>query len=382
MKFRVSQEEFLKILTIVGKSLSSKGNLPILSNVLINASKNKIEIISTNLETAIRVSLNCKVEGEGKTTVSGKTFLEFISQLPPGEIVCEQLGDEVLVSLSKYKGRFPTIAADEFPAIPKIDEGWEIKMGESDFAKAANQVTFCASADEGRPVLTGVLFDANKNNLTIVATDGFRLSFKKIAIKTPEKMGAIKIIVPARAVFAAAKIIEEGSENIDSSEIAVLIAQNFNQIEFKIGSVRFTSRLIEGEFPAWQKIIPESFTTKIKVNKDDFVKLVRIASIFAREAGNIVRLKIEGPSADGAGVLTVLASASQAGSSDAQIPINVSGGGGEIAFNFRYLLEGLGVIEGDEVDFEMIESLNPGRIKGTDEKDSFFHIIMPVRLQT
>lgn len=380
MKFRVSQEEFLKILTTVSKSLSSKTNLPILSNVLITASKNKIEIISTNLETAIRVSLNCKVEGEGKTTVSGKTFLEFISQLPPGEIVCEQLGGEVLASLLKYKGRFPTIAADEFPAIPEIDKGWEIKMGESDFAKAANQVTFCASADEGRPVLTGVLFDANKNNLTTVATDGFRLSFKKIAIKAPEKMGAIKIIVPARAVFAAAKIIEERSGNPDNGEITVLIAQNFNQIEFKIGNVRFTSRLIEGEFPAWQKIIPESFNTKIKADKDDFVKLVRIASIFAREAGSIVRLKIEGSGESG--VLTVLASASQAGSSDVQVPINVSGGGGEIAFNFRYLLEALGIIDGDEVYFEMIESLNPGRIRGTSEKDSFFHIIMPVRLQT
>ena len=140
--------------------------------------------------------------------------------------------------------------------------------------------------------------------------------------------------------------------------------------------------MIEGEFPGWQKIIPGSFTTRARLLKVEFVKLVRIASIFARDSGNIIRLKFESASGSKKGILTVFANAAQVGSSDAQIEAQMSGKGGEIAFNFRYLLEVLSVMDDEEVNFEMIESLNPGRITGADEKDSFFHIIMPVRLQT
>ena len=380
MKFKISQSDFSKTLSAASRSILTKANLPILSNVLISASRNKLEILSTNLETATKASISCKTEIEGKITIPGRTLLEFISQLPEGEVTFEKLGEEVLVSTKGYNARIPTIAPEEFPAIPKIEKGYEVKIKTEDFVKGVDEVAFCAAQDEGRPILTGVLCEFKGGKLSLVATDGYRLSFREIPIEKSPSEKNIKIVVPARAISEVAKVIVENIEG-ETGDLSLVVADSLNQINFKVANVEFTSRLIEGEFPGWQKIIPSSFTTKARLPKSEFIKLVRIAAIFARDSGNIVRLKLESAGASKKGALTVLSSAAQVGSTDAQIEAEMTGEGGEIAFNFRYLLEVLSIIGGEEVNFEMIESLNPGRITATDEKDSFFHIIMPVRLQ-
>jgi len=380
MKFKISQSDFSKTLSAASRSILTKANLPILSNVLISASRNKLEILSTNLETATKASISCKTEIEGKITIPGRTLLEFISQLPEGEVTFEKLGEEVLVSTKGYNARIPTIAPEEFPAIPKIEKGYEVKIKTEDFVKGVDEVAFCAAQDEGRPILTGVLCEFKGGKLSLVATDGYRLSFREIPIEKSPSEKNIKIVVPARAISEVAKVIVENIEG-ETGDLSLVVSDSLNQINFKVANVEFTSRLIEGEFPGWQKIIPSSFTTKARLPKSEFIKLVRIAAIFARDSGNIVRLKLESAGASKKGALTVLSSAAQVGSTDAQIEAEMTGKGGEIAFNFRYLLEVLSIIGGEEVNFEMIESLNPGRITGIDEKDSFFHIIMPVRLQ-
>ena len=331
------------------------------------------------METATKASTSCQTEIEGKITIPGRTLLEFVSQLPEGEVTFEKLGEEVLISTKGYNARIPTIAPEEFPAIPKIEKGDEVKIKTEDFVRGVAEVAFCAAQDEGRPILTGVLCEFKGNKLSLVATDGYRLSFREIPIEKSPGEKNIKIVVPARAVSEVAKVIIENLDGDD--QLSLVIADSLNQINFKVGNVEFTSRLIEGEFPGWQKIIPSSFTTSARLPKSEFIKLVRIASIFARDSGNIVRLKLENTSGSKKGTLTVLSGASQVGSTDAQIEAEMTGKGGEIAFNFRYLLEVLSIISGEEVNFEMIESLNPGRITATDDKDNFFHIIMPVRLQ-
>ena len=379
MKFKISQSDFSKTLSVASRSILTKANLPILSNVLISTSKNKLEILSTNLETATKASTSCQTEIEGKITIPGRTLLEFVSQLPEGEVTFEKLGEEVLISTKGYNARIPTIAPEEFPAIPKIEKGYEVKIKTEDFVRGVAEVAFCAAQDEGRPILTGVLCEFKGNKLSLVATDGYRLSFREIPVEKSPSEKNIKIVVPARAVSEVAKVIIENLDGDD--QLSLVIADSLNQINFKVGNVEFTSRLIEGEFPGWQKIIPSSFTTKTRLPKSEFIKLVRIAAIFARDSGNIVRLKLENASASKKGTLTVLANTAQVGSTDAQIEAEMIGKGGEIAFNFRYLLEVLSIISGEEVNFEMIESLNPGRITATDDKDNFFHIIMPVRLQ-
>lgn len=384
MKFRLNQQDFSKALIFSGKSLLSKSNLPILSNLLITAEKGKVEILSTNLETATRVTVGGKCDREGKITISGKTLLEFVSQLPPEEVVFEVLGEEVAVTSGSFKARMVTMAAEEFPAIPKIEKGTAFKVEGFVLARCIDEVTFSAAQDEGRPILTGVLWEIEKDKLKMVATDGYRLSFDEITISGPKDFSA-KIIVPSRALVEVAKIISEkagGDERDQKTEnMEITVADNQNQINFKIGEIEFTSRLIEGEYPAWQKVIPSSFASRAKISREEFVKIVRIASIFARDGGGIIKLKFEVDSKEKSrGLLTISGNAAQVGSSDSQIGVDLSGPGGEIAFNFRYLLDVLSVISADEISFEMVESLNPGKISFS-EAPHFFHIIMPVRLQ-
>ena len=385
MKFKASQIDFSKALLVSSKSLLLKANLPILSSILITASKNKVEIVSTNLETATKAVFNCEVEIEGKAAVSGRTLLEFVSQIPEGEIVFEKLGEEAVLTTKGYKARFATMAAEEFPAIPKIEKGIELRVGALDFSEAVNRVAFCAAQDEGRPVLTGILMEVAKGKASMVATDGYRLGYGEITILKEGELNNFKIILPARAAIEVAKIVLESGNLVEGEEkgqeLVVVVAESLNQIVFKISNVEFTSRLIEGEFPNWQKIIPSEFITKARVAKAEFIRLIKVASIFAREAGSIVKLNfVPGASGKG-GALNVSANTSQVGSTDLECEAEISGKGGEIAFNFRYLLEVVGVIADEDVYFEMIESLNPGKITPTEEKEKFFHIIMPVRLQ-
>ena len=376
VKFKISQEEFSKLLISVNKSLQAKANLPILTNIMISASGGELEILSTDLETATRVKADCAIEIEGKITVPGKPLTEFVAQVPVGDITVEKLGEEVVISAKRYSARFSTMPVEDFPAIPKIEKGKIITLDPIEFSKAILRVAFSAALDEGRPALSGILCESGKKTFSMVATDGYRLSFAQFAVEGDFNE---KIIIPAKTLLEVLKIITEAGEEISGKALKILVSDGLNQVNFEIGGVEFTSRLIEGEFPSWQKIIPASFTTRAKISKEELTKLVRVASIFARDSGNIIKLKLEGGAKGG--LLTISANNNQVGSNEAACEIELTGPGGEIAFNFRYLLEALGSIESDEIFFEMIESLNPGRITIPENKD-YFHIVMPVRLQS
>ncbi len=397
MKFKIPQADFSRALTACGKSILARANLPILSNLLIRAEGKDLEVLSTNLEAATRAKLKGEVGEGGEVTVNGKMLLEFVSQLPQGELVFEKLGEGVTVSTNGYSGRFATLPPEEFPAIPKIEKGISFEVAARDFVDASAKVAFSAAQDEGRPILTGILCEVSKNKMKMVATDGYRLSFKEVAVASPKVLSSLKANVPARAFAEVARIISDlglvAAEESDKGKVKMVsltIADALNQINFKIkdvplgsgrdAEIEFTSRLIEGEFPNWQKIIPASFNTQAKIEKGEFVKLIRIASIFARDSGNIVKLKFE-PQSGKSGIFSVSATSSQVGSSDAMVDVEITGKGGEIAFNFRYILEVLSVMEGEEINFEMNESLNPGKIT-SEGSPNFFHIVMPVRLQT
>src|SRR3989344_1615689 len=332
MKFKIQQTDLSKALLSASKSLLSKVNLPILANIMVSVSKNKLEILSTNLETATKVIVECLGEADCKVAVPGKLLFEFVSQLPEGEVVFEKLGSEVVISAKRYSGRFATAPVEDFPAIPKIDAGYSFSLNPGDFEKAVLRVAYSAAMEEGRPILTGILCEFAKNSLSMAATDGYRLSFQKIPYggKTGEP---VKVIMPARALLEAAKIVSENSEALGDGKIELLVAQGLNQVNIKVANVEYTTRLIEGVFPNWQKLIPTSFISSAKVPREELIKIVRVASIFARDAGSIVRFKLEAQGAKG-GLLSVSAANSQVGSNEAQCEVELSGKGGEIAFNF------------------------------------------------
>lgn len=382
MKFTIDQIGLLKGLSLSSRSLLVKSNLPILSNVLISAKKGLVEVVTTNLETATRVALVAKVETEGRITLPGRAISEFVSQLDPVEVIIETLGEEVAISAGGFSARFATIASEEFPAIPQVEGGKAIKISTSDLTSGVDKVAFCAAVDESRPILTGILCEIKKAGLEMVATDGFRLGFSRIKVENVNENIGLKIIIPAKALIEVAKMASETEQGQDlnkTSGVQLVVADNLNQAVFKIGNVEFTTRLIEGVFPAWEKLIPSTFTTNAKINRSELIRVIKIASIFARESGNIIRIKLDDQGQKSS--LIVSSTTAQVGSSQSRVDVSLSGSGGEIAFNFRYLLEALGVIEGEDVTFEMNESLNPGRLTSVGGKETYFHIIMPVRLQ-
>lgn len=374
MKCKITQNELAKALKASEKSYLVKANLPVLSNILIGVSKNKLEILSTNLETATRVTIDCQSETDGRITVPGRVLMDFVSQLPEGTLTIEKLGEEILVSQEGFSARLATMPAEEFPAIPKIESGKKIEVEQNSFAKAASQVVFCAAQDEGRPILNGILWEANKQNFSMVATDGYRLGFVKVPIVG--SVNSVKVIIPAKTIGEMIKLVSEMQQEGDGEALVITIADTLTQANFKLANVEFTSRLIEGEFPNWQKIIPTTFATSARILREELIKRIRIAAVFARDSGNIIRMKLEGKR------LTISATTSQVGSNETEMEVDISGKGGEIAFNYRYVLEVLAAIDSETVNFEMTESLTPGRITGEDSKTGLFHIIMPVRLQS
>ena len=373
MKCKVAQNELAKALKACEKSFLVRANLPVLSNILLTISKNSLEALSTNLETATRVAVPCQGEIDGRITLPGRVFMDFIWQLPEQTLAIELLGEEVLVTTKGYSARFASMPAEEFPAIPKIESGKKIEIEASVFAKACAQVVFCAAQDEGRPTLNGILCELNKQNFSMVATDGYRLGFVTIPIAGSASL--IKMIIPAKTLGEVIKLASELEQEEDGKSLTITIADTLTQANFKLGNIEFTSRLIEGEFPNWQKIIPANFATSAKILREELTRRVRIAAVFARDSGNIVRLKLEGKK------LTILATTAQVGSNETEMEAEISGKGGEIAFNYRYILEALSAIDSEVINFQMSESLTPGRITPEDTKSGLFQIIMPVRLQ-
>jgi len=373
MKFKIEQETLSKTLSLLNHVVPQRPNLPVIGNILIESEKDKLFLSATNLEFALTLTIPAKIEREGKTTFPARIVSEFISSLPNKELEIELVNQLLYVTQNKIKANFATVEAEEFPAIPKIEENASFEIDKTNFYKALEKVIFAAAQDEGRPTLTGVLWQSDNLFLKMVATDGYRLSFVKISPQL--KINALKIIVPAKTLVEVARICQDEAEKAEKVE--VFWQEKDNQIGFRLGERKIVSRLIEGQFPDWERIVPEKFKLTTVVDKDEFFRNLKTASIFARDSGGVVKCIINPKT------LTLKANTAQVGENECTFPAKTQGEeSGEIAFNYRYLLDVLAVIGGEEVSFGMIESLNPAIFKPVGkESENFFHIIMPVRVQ-
>jgi len=373
MKVSILQENLSKGLNIVNRFILPRAQLPILNNFLIKTEQGRLKLSATNLETGINLWLGAKVEKEGEICVPAKNLTEYISLIPPQKINLEVEKNFLKITSESYQANFISLAASEFPLIPTLKKKPEISLNNKDLALAISQVAFAAAQDEGRPALTGVLFKIKKDRLILAATDGFRLSVKEISgLKSGEEGKLQKeLIIPARALIEVGKIISEAGEE---NNLGLTITPESNQIIFSTSEVEIISRLIEGKFPDFEKIIPEKSKTQVTIETEGLLQAVRAASIFAREAANIINFEIKGSK------LEVSSNNPQLGENKVTLEAKTEGEGGKIAFNSRYLLDFLNSVKSDLVSFEMTTSLNPGIFKPTNDK-SYLHIIMPIRIQ-
>lgn len=383
MDLEVLQENLSKALSITSRFVSSRAQLPVLANILLKADKTKLIISGTNLETSASISLGAKIKVEGELTIPAKNFFEIVSNLMSGTVCLTSEKESLKIAGSGFTGRISGMNASDFPKVPQmIKKDESIDLSKTEFLKALPQVSFAVSSDEGRPVLTGILFILSKKSLSLVATDGFRLSRKTISL---EKVGKeIKTIIPKNIIL---EVSREGEEN---ENILLDVKGKEKQVIFGLGNLVLSSRVLEGDFPDFEKIIPKSSSVKVRVDKEELLRAVKLSSVFARDSANIVKIKIMKDS------IKLSAESSQVGSQETVIDAKVITEGpgplgpelvveglveGEISFNYKFLEDFLRAVVGEEVVMEFNNASSPGVF--TDPKDpDFLHLIMPVKVQS
>jgi len=371
MKVSLLSENILEKILLVNHAVSSRSQLPILLNLLIKTEKKALSISGTDLEIGIKTEIPASVEEEGETTVPAKTFSELIGTIPTGKITLETTESSLTLIGKGLKTVFQTTRAEEFPRLYE-DTGEEVAIiGRKEIEKSFPRVVFSASQDQTRPALSGVLIKEKKEEggVFIVATDGYRLSFQKIML---EKKGKLEkeglMIVPSRAIRELI-LLSKGGDGV-----RVYSSNESNQVIFRQSDTTLVGRLIEAEFPAFEKIIPTDFSTKTIFEKEALQKAVKACYVFARSAANIVKMSIKKEK------IVVYVSAPQVGENTVEVEAKTTGEENEIAFNARYLLDLFSNIEEESMAFEMTGPLNPGVFK-IEGDDSFLHLIMPIRVQ-
>lgn len=372
MRVSFLSENINKKISFVNHAVSNRSALPILLNLLLLAKKGKFFISATDLEIGIEVSIPASIEEEGGITVPARTFYELLGSVPRGKIVLYTKDNALFFETDKIKTVFQTISPEEFPKIYDEKGDKITTLDNETLGSDLPKVVLAAASDAGRPALSGVLIKKeNKDGrFLMVATDGYRLSLKKGdgGEKSAEKKDKGPLLVPARLIRELISVKDW------AGDIGVYSSAGNNQIIFFLEDAVLVGRLIEAEFPNYEKIIPSDFSTRTVVDREEFQKAVKTCSIFAREAANIIKLSLA------KGKIVVSASAPSLGETSAEVDAVIEGEENEIAFNARYLLEFLGNVDSEKIIFEMTGPLNPGVFKLDGDKD-FLHIIMPIRIQ-
>lgn len=368
MKLSVLQENLAKAITTASRFASPRAQLPILGNILLSAQKTKVSISSTNLEISVSIEMGAKVDEKGEICIPARIISELVTNLPKDTITLESEKEQLKISSSGFSSKVLGMDSTDFPKIPtSLNLEKALNIPRALLLDAIAQVIFAASIDETRPVLTGVLFIWERGSLTLVATDGFRLSQKKIKIDP---------LKPAPQVILPKLILSELTRLEDGEEILYHQEEKEKQVVFGVGEVVLSSRVLEGEYPDFAKIIPKESPVNVLIDKEELLRGVKLASVFAREGANIVKLKLTD------GSVKVSAESSAAGSQETKVDAKIEGSSKdfEIAFNYRFLEEFLHSVKGEEVKMEFSGPDRAGVFTDTSDP-SYLHLIMPVKIQ-
>jgi DNA polymerase-3 subunit beta len=387
------QENLAKGLSIVGRAVSSRSTLPVLSNILLATDQGQLKLAATNLEIGINCWIGAKVEDEGAITVPTRILSEFINSLPAEKIDLDLSVRTQTLNLkcARYEANFKGIDAAEFPTIPTVADRGDtavIELPPATLRQMIQQVAFAASTDESRPTLTGVEVRFEEERMTMAATDGYRLA------RRSGGMGMIggtrnTVIVPARSLSEVARIAADAS---DERPIEVTITPARNQIMFHIWGksdgkggyhqVDVVSQLLDATFPDYNAIIPRSFKTRAVLDTQAFLRTVRMAFLFAREAANAVRVQLSPSEGLKPGTLTITATSAELGDNVSEMDALVEGDANEIAFNAKYLIDALSAIDTPQVALEVTRSTAPGVIRPVGAgPEEYTQVIMPMQLQ-
>ncbi|MFH0840970.1 MAG: DNA polymerase III subunit beta [bacterium] len=358
---------------IAGKN----NNLPILNNIVIQAVDGGIRFVSTNLEIGVTSTVRGKIEKEGIFTVDAKIFLDYINLLPNKKVELSVKDNNLEVNAENYQTKIKGQSADEYPLIPDLDKDNYFSLKISEFKKALSKVIFSVSTDENRLALSGVLFMIEEDNLTLVATDSYRLAEKTIKIKTNyqnnDEKELKKLIVPTKALQEVLRIVSgDYDDNKEVDDIKFYI--NDNQILFSFGSVEVVSRLIDEQYPDYKQIIPQNHKTTCTIEKQELTRAIKTSAIFSKTGINDINLDFLTQKQK-----TIISSISgQTGENVVNLDAKIEGLDNNITINYRYLLDGLNNMTSDLIRLEIIDSNTPALIK-SEQDPTYLYIVMPIK---
>jgi len=374
MKVSCSQEDLSKGLAVVGRAVATRAVLPITNNVLIATENSQLRLSATNLEIAISCWIPATVEKEGTITIPARLVTDFVNSLPTGriEMGLSPRSKSVELKCARHEAHISGLDAADFPAIPKITDGLNVKAKAADLRLAIKQVVFAAASEESRPVLTGVHAEFEGDKLTLAAADGFRLAVHKMSL-TSQAGSKMAIIIPARSLNELNRLLSDQDEALE-----ITVNSQKSQVLFRMRNIEMVSQLIQGTFPNYAQLIPQSHSTRAVLSLSEFLRVTKSASIFARDGSGIVRLQIMPK--DGKGKVAVSARAEEIGDNIGELDALVDGAESKIAFNSKYLVDVLEVIAEKEVALETTTSSSPGVIKPVG-KDNYINVVMPMFVQ-
>ena len=375
MKVSCLQENLARGLSTVARAVAPRSTLPVLGNVLVATDKGRLQLSATNLEMGISYWIGAKIEEDGSTTVPARTFVDLVNTLPNETVMMElTLRNQTLnVRCGAFNNDIKCIDAHDFPPLPPSDLDDGLDLNTEDLRTMINQVTLAASTDDARPVLTGVQVEVDGSEMTFAAADGFRLSVRTTSLSSaaPDPFQAI---IPARALNELGRIVFAGEESV-----TMTMPPNRSQVIFRAKDVEIVSQLIDGTFPDFRGIIPTNYSTRTVLPTSAFLKACKAADIFAREAAHSARLRITPGSEIDPGTVEVSATSAETGSNETTVDATIEGDPVEIAFNVRFLVDVLSVIDTPNVALETSGPSAPGVLRPVGKED-FLHVIMPMHL--
>ena len=363
LKATCSRDELTRALGIVSRGVSTRTTVQILAGILLQVSDGRLDLAATDMELSLRTSLEAQVESDGSVVVPGRLLLELARLLPDADVSIEHKLEEAAVEVRSGSAtyRLHTYNAEDFPRLPDAAAADRHEVDRETLLETVARVSRSASRDESRPVLTGVLMRFEPGKLVMAATDSYRLSVKETEVEgaVPE----LEAIVPARALGELARIAQAG----EGIELGV----HENQVVFSTGDALLTTRRIDGQFPNYKQLVPETFDHELSLPREEVLDVVRRVAVMAQR-NSPLRLRF------GDGELTVSAQTQDVGEARESLPVPFSGEPLEIGFNAEFLRDGVESVTGDQLRLKLISPLRPAVLQGED--DDFLYLIMPIRL--
>jgi DNA polymerase III subunit beta len=368
LKLTVSRETFLARLGIAVRGASTRSAIQTLSGVLVRVEDGKAELQATDMELGVRVSLEAREASSGQAVVPARLLLDVVRSLPKDELTLEYRSSHQDVEVVSGPARFHlrTLPTEDFPKLPEAPAEGGLSVPADAFVDTIGRVARAASRDETRPHLTGVLVTASGTELRMVATDSYRLSVKETTLESALN-GELEANVPARTLQELGRIATAGEAE------AIGVAALENQVIFTVGDVVLSSRLVEGRFPNYQQLLPESYEYELKVSREELLEVVRRIGLLAQKNAPL-RLRFT------EGVLDVSAQTPDVGEASESLPVPFSGEELEIGFNPEFFRDGLDSAESDELVLKLISPLRPGLIESGGDDAGFRYLVMPIRL--